>query len=100
MDIKVNVDAKDINREITQAVAKSAIGKELKRVIDEEVKRLSTSYDNPIKPVVRGEILTIIRELLQKQYLSQIREFVRDKMTDKFLEDLLGKLWEKFIERY
>jgi len=36
-------NAEDINKQITEAIAKSAIGEELIRIVDKKVKELSNS---------------------------------------------------------
>lgn len=100
MDIKVNLEAEDINKEIREAIAKSAIGVELKRAMDKKVKEFSESYRNPLEGIVSDEIVSIVRALVEKEYLPQIKKFIAEKMTDEFVKDLLGKLWEKFINRY
>lgn len=98
MEINVNVDAEAINKEITEAVAKSAIGKEIKRVIEEKVKELSTSYNNPLSRVVGREIEKMLRQLIEEEYMGQIKEFVRKQMSDDFVKDILGKMWKAYLE--
>jgi len=100
MDIKVNLDAEDINKEIREAIVKSAIGLELKKAMDKKVKEFSQDWNNPLEGVINDEIVTIVRALVQKEYLPEIKKFIAEKMTDKFVKDLLDKLWVKFIERY
>ena len=43
MEIKVDINAEDINKSITKAIAESAIGTELKRAINAEVEKLSST---------------------------------------------------------
>ncbi|HDY68963.1 MAG TPA: hypothetical protein ENH85_14380 [Candidatus Scalindua sp.] len=97
MDINVNVDAEAINKQITEAVAKSAIGKQIKRVIDEEVKKLSTSWQNPLSRVVGIEIEKMLRQLIQEEYMGKIKEWVSKQMSDEFVKNILGKMWKVYL---
>lgn len=98
MEIKVNIDAEAINKQITEAVAKSAIGKEIKRVIEEKVKELSTSYNNPLTRVVGLEIEKMLRQLIEEEYIGKIKELVSKQMSDEFVKDILGKMWKVYVE--
>lgn len=99
-EIKVDISAEDINKEIRDAIVNSAIGTELKRAMEKKIKEFSQSWNNPLERVVSNEIATIVRASVEKEYLPQIKKFITEKMTDKFVKDLLDKLWKKFIERY
>jgi len=98
MEINVNVDAEAINKQISEAVAKSAIGEELKKVIDEEVKKLSNSWPNPLGKVIRIEIEKTLRQLIQDEYMGKIKEWVSKQMSDEFVKDILGKMWKAYLE--
>ncbi|MDP8950117.1 MAG: hypothetical protein M3N00_07730 [Actinomycetota bacterium] len=47
--INVNIDPEEVNKAIADAIIQSAIGKKLERVINQEVEKLSRSYNNPIE---------------------------------------------------
>ena len=97
MDFNVNIDAEAINKQITEAVAKSAIGKQIKRVVDEEVKKLSTSWQNPLSRVVGIEIEKMLRQLIQEEYMGKIKEWVSKQMSDEFVKNILGKMWKVYL---
>jgi hypothetical protein len=56
MEFKVDINAENINKTITEAISKSAIGVELEKVIKKQVAGLSKSYNNPLDAVVGQEI--------------------------------------------
>lgn len=99
MEVKVELTPEQINTTICEAIAKSAIGDQLQKVIDEEVKKLSQGYSNPFKSIIQNHINMAVQEIVQEQYSGQIKELVRKKVTDQFTEDLFTKLWESFASR-
>lgn len=98
--IQVNIDAKVINKEITEAIARSAIGEQLKKTIEKKVEEFGKSWDNPLESIVDAEIITTVRTLIQEKYLDEISKFVAKQMTEEFVRDMVSKLWVKFIQRY
>lgn len=100
MDVKIELTPEQINTTICEAIAKSAIGDQLQIVINEEVKKLSKSYDNPFKQIVQGHINAAIQEIVKEQYADQIKDLVREKVTYGFTEELFTKLWESFANKY
>lgn len=98
MKLDVNLDPEQINKAVADAIIRSAIGKELNRAIEDEVKRLSVSYQNPIVPIVRQHIEGAIQSIIREKYLEQIQTVVAGRVTEKFTADLLDKLWEAFVK--
>jgi fructose-1,6-bisphosphatase/inositol monophosphatase family enzyme len=99
MDLKVNIDAASINAELQSAIAKSAIGEELNKIIKEKVNSWSRSYESGIVNTVDREIQKAIIEVIQTRYLDQIKAIVAEKVTEKFTVDLLEKMWEAWVCR-
>lgn len=97
MDFKVDIDPEQINKEVSEAILKSAIGKQLKESIEKEVKNLGGLYNNPMDTVIRGEVNKVIKELIAEKYQDQIRAEVEKHITDKVVSDITGKAWEAFI---
>ena len=99
MDLKVNIDAASINAELQSAIAKSAIGEALNKIIKDKVDSWSRSYENPITHIVDNEIQKAVSELIRTKYIDQIKAIVAEKVTEKFTVDLLGQLWEAWMRR-
>ncbi len=94
MEIKVDLTPEDINREIAAQIAKSAIGNELQRIIEEEVKRLSSRHDNPFKHVVARHIEQEINRLLVSEpYRERVRAYVEAQLTEEVLTSTLEAMW-------
>lgn len=100
MKVNVELTPEQINTTICEAIAKSAIGEELNKVIDGEVKKLSQGYNNPFKGIVSSYIHNAVEQIVKEQYSDQIKELVKKNVTDKFTEDLFNKLWASFENRY
>ena len=56
MELNVNIDPEQINKMVADAVLESALGDAVKKVINEQVKKLSSSYNNPLDSVVQQHI--------------------------------------------
>jgi len=100
MEIKVDLNPEQINKTIADAIAKSAIGEELNRIIKEQVKKLSSSYDNPIEKVVHQEIVDQLRAVVTNEYSDVIKKMVQEKVTEEFTKEFFAKLWDSFISRW
>lgn len=101
-EIKIQLPTpEEINRQITEAVAKSAIGDQLRKVVDEEVKRISGhTYDNPLRKVVQDEIMRTVVEILRAEpFATQIRDLVKAAVTTSMTQEVVNKVleaaWEK-----
>lgn len=90
------IDPEAINRYVADRVLESALGDVLRKVVDEEVKKLSTSYNNPIAPVVQRFIADEVRRLITEEFKEQIEAVVRERVTEQFTADLLAKSFEAF----
>ena len=100
MEFKVDINAENINKTITEAIAKSAIGVELDKVIKKQVAELSKSYNNPLAAVVGQEIHKIMQQVITENYSNQIKIWVTERMTEEFTNDIFNKLWKSFNDRY
>ena len=93
MEIKVDLSPEQINGQICEAIAKSAIGIELKKVIEKEVEALGRSYNNPFNQIVTTHIHREIERIVREDYKEEIAAFVQEKVTADFTEEMLVQLW-------
>lgn len=100
MNIEVNVSPEQINKAVADAIIESAIGKELDRVIKQEVEKLGRSYNNPIEIAVQREIQNKVVDVVRENYSDFIKAKVTEAVTEKFTEDLFLKLWNSFESRH
>lgn len=85
----------DINRQITESIAASAIGEQLKKIVDEQVQALGRSYDNPMKGVVDNFIRSEIASLLSSEFREPIREKIRERLTDERVDKLFADAFKQ-----
>lgn len=99
MELNVDINPEQINKEISEAIAKSAIGETLAKQIKKSVDDLSISYNNPFESIIKDEINNQIRELVQTKYKDQIREAIAEKLKDDFVDTVIDKLWDFFSKK-
>lgn len=86
-------NAEDINKQITEAIAKSAIGEELIRIVDKKVKELSNSQGSPLEKVVDNEIVKLIIVILSNDPIkSYLRDSVSKAVSDRITNDTIGNI--------
>ena len=103
--VKLNVviSPEDIQRQIVDAISKSAIGDELHKVVKEEAERISRSFDNPLKGVVTTLVHAELTRIVREDFKDQIEKAVREALTPQFINDLVSALfaaWHEKIERF
>jgi len=96
----INIDPKEVEKYLANKLIESSIGPALERVINENVSKLTTGYQNPIEPVVKKHIGDAVHALVQEKYKDKITEMVRAKVTDEFLATLINDLWDTFKRNY
>lgn len=100
MQVNVNLTPEDINRTITEAVAKSAIGEALTKAVQNYVKKLGDSYNNPLDTIVAEEVNRLLCQLLRDEYQEQIKSMVRTRITEQFTDELLTQLWDIWLQKW
>lgn len=98
--MEIKVDYEQINKYMADKLIESSIGEALKDVIDKEIKNLTSSYNNPVEPVVKNHIRNAVSNFIGDEYREKIQGIVREKLTDEFVQDLIDRLWDKFIRDY
>lgn len=92
MEIKVPTP-EEINQQITEAIAASAIGEELTKQVEKSVEALSRSWDNPYKSIVENAIRGEIQMLVTKEFGDVIREKIREQLDDEKISTLVSGLF-------
>lgn len=100
MQLNVDISPEQINQAVADAIIKSAIGDQLQKVIEEEVKKLAQNYNNPIGIVVNRYVHEAIEGIIREKYADRIKELVAEQVTKEFTEDLFSKMWNSFKNRY
>lgn len=106
MDIKLNIDPADIQREVTDAIVKSAFGENLKKAVDGALKRMNDGwFNNELEKVVEREMRGIISKTVEEKYTEQIKLQLIQKITPDVLASTVDKVTTKVLsamgaERY
>jgi hypothetical protein len=94
--------AEDINREITEAIARSAIGEELTEVINKKARELSNQYTDTGKTlgrVIDKEIERVAIGFLQAEPMAtMLREKVEAVITEAMVEQFVGAIWARHFD--
>lgn len=94
-DIKVELNGGEVNRAIADAIVKSVLGESVVRMTNDYVKGLSSSWDSPIKKVVDEEVRRIIVRLVV-EHLPVIEEEVCKQLAAPLMAAIVTKAVERF----
>jgi hypothetical protein len=97
MEIKVDVNAEQINQAVAEAIAKSVVGEKIKEFIEKSLKDMTSSYGNPIEPVVRQLVLDSIKDCLVANYKPKLEQLVKERITDEMVGAFIDKVWANYI---
>ena len=100
MELNVNIDPEQINKMVADAILQSAIGTQVKKIVDEHVAKLSNGYNNPIEGVVRDEINRIVRNVLLTDHNDTLRLKVAEAVTAKMTDEFVSKIVESGLRNY
>ena len=98
--MELNIEPSAINAYMADVILKSALGDAMKAAVDREIKRISTTWDNPIDAVVRSHVADIVREVLEKVHGESIRERVKVALAAKLTDDFIGKVCDAAADKY
>ena len=100
-EIKINIPTpEEINRQIVESVAKSAIGEMLDKIIKEKVSDLGSRYSDggkAIERVINDFITKIVIDILNNQHKEEMQRRVKELITDKMVSMSIDKLWERMF---
>jgi hypothetical protein len=95
-EIKVELSAEDLNKAIADAIVKSVLGETIVKMVNEYVKTISSSYNNPIKTIVEQSGKDLIIQLVH----ARRKEFeieLEKRITPQVAEALVNKAVEKLL---
>ena len=96
-DIKVELNGDDVNRAIADAIVKSTLGEVLTKMVNDYVRGLTTSYDNPVKKLIENEVKVIIVGMVHER-MPQIREAVATQLTAELTDKFVTASVEKMLK--
>lgn len=98
--MNINIEPKQIERAIAEAVINSAIGKTIDDVINGELKAMADQWNDksPLKQAIRKEVSNIVYQLVRDEYSESIKAAVREQLTEKVLLEIVGSAMVKLFE--
>jgi hypothetical protein len=99
MDIKLDLDPKQIEQEVIRAIAASAFGDNLKKAVETAIKNLGNGnwYSDQLTKYVEAEMRTMISATIQTQYAETIKAAIAKSITPDVLERVVGKVSDKVL---
>jgi len=95
MEIKVDADL--VNKVVAEAIIKSALGQELEKVINKQMKEAIDGYGSPVKTLISAHLTSIIKEVLEKDYREKIVAKVSSLLTSEHIDTIVNVSVEKAI---
>jgi hypothetical protein len=96
-DIKVELNGDDVNRAIADAIVKSVLGDTITKMVNDYVRGLSNSYENPLKKVIEAEVKNQVTILVTER-LPEIRETVAKQLADGVVDKITAAAIEKLLK--
>lgn len=93
------LDADQVNQFLSTAILNSRIGEVVTAAIDEQIKELSRSYNNPFQAVIRQEIDRLIRDVLQAEHAAYLRAQVQAHLTEAAIDKVLTAAFQNILDR-
>jgi len=105
MDIKLDINPESIQEEVVRAILASSLGNNIRKVIDDEIKDLSNTYNKALKIEVQNAITNHITAILRsEEYSNRLKDAVNAKLasniTDEFLDAVVKTAFEKIEKNY
>ena len=94
MDIKVDINSKQIEKQVTEAIIKSAIGEKIKESIDSMMKDGGYRIDSIIEKVVESEMKSIIRNTIVIEQNDTIKKLVTKAITEEAIQKVIDKVFK------
>ena len=87
--VNISLSAEEINKYVSDQIIKSALGENLKNSIDKAIKELTSSYDNPIKPLIKAHIIEYAKAWLAK---DENKEIVNNAIAKYFSAEIIDNI--------
>jgi hypothetical protein len=101
-EILINVDPKQINKFVAEAILESCLGEEVRKAIEKVVGQISqVDYrgHGVISDIVKAKVQETICELLNTEYREQIKTLVSEAMTEKAIKELTDAALNALINK-
>lgn len=100
MDIVVNITPEQIDKCVTDAIVKSAIGSRIEKAVASALQgyEMTRAIDDEVKSATREIVRKIISE--SPDITTKIRDIVIEKLTKEMIGNVVDAALSKLSERY
>jgi len=97
--VDIQISPEQINEYLVKTILESSIGTAIKKIIDDEVAKLSRAYDNPLQKVVEVEMARQIQVMIQTDYTELLKQKIREHLTEEALSNISSAAWDTLYEK-
>jgi hypothetical protein len=95
-EIKVELSGENVNQAIATAILESTLGAAIQREVGEYLKKLTQTWDSPIKGIIEQEARKLIIQVLN-EHKQQIRAEVEKQMTEAMITRVVSDAIERVL---
>lgn len=95
---QVSFDPQKINEFIANAILQSHMGKAMDDRVNEFVNKMSSSYDNPLDPIIKRYITEAIETLVKEKYKNFIEDQIKSKITEEKVSKIVDTIWKRLAD--
>lgn len=92
--MQLNIDAKAVEEAVVSAVVNSAIGQK----INDAVKKMLDSYDNPLEGAIKRVVMDIALKIVQQEHFDEIKVAMKAKLTDEMMGKFIDRFWDEVMK--
>jgi len=96
----VEINAKEVQEHLTQAILNSTIGEAIKKEIEKQFTSFNNPFENALKAAIQQEVRRlIVIELQSEPVTSKMREAVRQALEDRVVKDFATVAINQYIDK-
>ena len=102
MQVELKIDADAVQRQVVDALMKSAIGAEIEKAIQKILAERHWSHGSVVEQAVRDAMFTECKriahdavKLLEPQLTEQISQRVTAEAANRTVNEIIGRLWRE-----
>jgi len=98
--IEVKIDPEDINKMVSEAILKSALGAEVKEAIQKTLANLNSNFNNPLTKVIERHIEDMVIKVLSEDHREEITKLIKETLSEKLTSDFIHKIVMAGLKEY
>lgn len=94
---EIKVDPETVNKVVSEAIVKSALGVNLEKSINSAMKECVEGYNSPVKKLVERHITEAIQQVLDKDYRDKIIAEISKRLSNEHIDKIVSASVEKAL---